>query len=324
MATIKEIADIAGVSMATVSRVLNHDGTIAVTPEVKRRIFETAHRMNYVPPKMRRGKRTQQFTIGIADWHIVRKDRPNIRIGLLERIAKEISPQVDIRFERMVLGEQGQYDGIIAFGSFDEDEMDFLRCQSFSMLFVNADRRDYEYDRIMMDFDQGMRQMADYLIRQKGYISVGYIGGIHEDAGIRIGERRKTGFQKILEECGRFDPDTFWVGEISRESGYELAKKAVESGKLPEVLLLGSDEVAEGAVLAFREAGLRIPKDIAVIIYKDIETLESNWPTYTRVHMFPEQVWQTAVRLLLERIRGERQDTMNIYMLPKLEIGDSA
>ena len=89
-------------------------------------------------------------------------------------------------------------------------------------------------------------------------------------------------------------------------------------------MLLGSDEVAEGVLEAFFDAGLRVPKDVAVVIYKDIETLESQWPTYTKVRMFPEIVWQTAIKLLLEQIQGGRSDNMTIYLPTKLEVGDSA
>lgn len=60
-----------------------------------------------------------------------------------------------------------------------------------------------------------------------------------------------------------------------------MAKNAIAKSALAEAMLIGSDEVAEGALEAFRETGLRVPKDVAVIIYQDIQTLESKWPTGT-------------------------------------------
>ncbi len=65
----------------------------------------------------------------------------------------------------------------------------------------------------------------------------------------------------------------------------------MEEHTLAEAVLLGSDEVAEGALEAFRELGVRVPKDVAVIIYQDIQTLESKWPTGTCLEMFPDYVW---------------------------------
>ncbi|WP_026893096.1 LacI family DNA-binding transcriptional regulator [Lacrimispora aerotolerans] len=324
MATIKEISQLAEVSITTVSRVLNQDETIVVSPEVKKRIFKIAHELKYVPPRMRHTQKKREIVIGVADWHIIRKDRTNIRLSSLDIIVKSMSGNSEVRFERMDKGTPGQYDGIIAFGVFSEEEMEFLRMQGYAIVFINSDPKDYEYDSIVMDFNKGIHEMLSYLVDQKKYRSVGYIGGLYEEGQVKIGYRRLEGIKAAFNQKELYEDKYFYLGDISKESGYELAKRAVESGCLPEAVLLGSEEVAEGALEAFYDAGLRIPKDVAVVIYKDIETLESKWPTFTKVRMFPEIVWQTAIKLLLEQIREGRKDNMTIYLPTKLEVGDSA
>lgn len=324
MATIKEISQLADVSIATVSRVLNQDDTIVVSPEVKKRIFRIAHELKYVPPRRRHAQKERGIVIGVADWHIIRKDRTNIRLSSLDLIVKSMSGKNDVRFERLDKNQPGQYDGIMAFGVFSEEEMEFLRMQSFAIVFINSDPKDYEYDSIIMDFNKGIHEMLDYLMDQKKYCSVGYIGGIYEEGQVRIGYRRLEGIRGAFMQRGFYEEENFYIGDISRESGYHLAKQAIQSGRLPEAVLLGSEEVAEGALEAFQDAGLRVPKDVAVVIYKDIETLESKWPSYTKVRMFPDIVWQTAIKLLLEQIQEGRKDNMTIYLPTKLEVGDSA
>ena len=324
MATIKEISQLADVSIATVSRVLNQDDTIVVSSEVKKRIFRIAHELKYVPPRRRHAQKERGIVIGVADWHIIRKDRTNIRLSSLDLIAKSMSGKNDVRFERLDKNQPGQYDGIMAFGVFSEEEMEFLRMQSFAIVFINSDPKDYEYDSIVMDFNKGIHEMLDYLMDQKKYCSVGYIGGIYEEGQVRIGYRRLEGIRGAFMQRGFYEEENFYIGDISRESGYNLAKQAIQSGRLPEAVLLGSEEVAEGALEAFQDAGLRVPKDVAVVIYKDIETLESKWPSYTKVRMFPDIVWQTAIKLLLEQIQEGRKDNMTIYLPTKLEVGDSA
>lgn len=324
MATIKEISQLAEVSIATVSRVLNQDDTLAVSPEVKRRIFKIAHELKYVPPRMRHTQKDRGIVIGVADWHIIRKDRTNIRISSLDLIVKSMSGKNDVRFERMDKNKPGQYDGIIAFGVFSGDEMEYLRMQSYAIVFINSDPKDYEYDSIVMDFNKGIHEMLEYLTDRKKYLSVGYIGGLYEEGQVKIGYRRLEGIRTAFTQRGFYEEKYFFIGDISKESGYTLAKQAIESGHLPEAVLLGSEEVAEGALEAFQDAGLRVPKDVAVVIYKDIETLESKWPSYTKVRMFPEIVWQTAIKLLLEQIQEGRKDNMTIYLPTKLEVGDSA
>lgn len=324
MATIKEISQLAEVSITTVSRVLNQDETIVVSPEVKKRIFKIAHELKYVPPRMRHTQKKREIVIGVADWHIIRKDRTNIRLSSLDLIVKSMTGNSEVRFERMDKGTPGQYDGIMAFGVFSEQEMESLRMQSYAIVFINSDPKDYEYDSIVMDFNKGIHEMLSYLVDQKKYLNVGYIGGLYDEGQVKIGYRRLEGIKAAFTQRGLYEEQYFFLGDISKESGYELAKKAVESGNLPEAVLLGSEEVAEGALEAFYDAGLRIPKDIAVVIYKDIETLESKWPTFTKVRMFPDIVWQTAIKLLLEQIREGRKDNMTIFLPTKLEVGDSA
>lgn len=324
MATIKEIAQLANVSPATVSRVLNQDETLAVTQEVRNQIFKIAHELKYIPPKMRHAQKGNQIVIGVADWHIVRKDRPDMRLDSLSCIAATMSQKADVSFQRIVCGEDMRVDGIIAFGSFSEEEMNFLRRQSYAILFVNSELKDYEFDRIIMDYKQGLIDMVHYLLDQKEYRSIGYIGGIYETAGVRIGTHRLEGLQEILRQKGCYEEKYFCVGEISRESGYKLTKELLATGDVPEVLILGNDEVAEGALEAIKEQKYRIPKDVAVVIYRDIETLQTKYPTYTSLRMLPDMVWSTAIKLLLERIIDKRTDSMKVYLPAKLEVGDSA
>ena len=324
MATIKEIAKLAKVSPATVSRVLNQDETLVVTAEVRKQILEIAHELKYIPPKMRHAQKTDQITIGVADWHLVRTDRLDLRLESLNHVVMTMSQKADVSFLRLASDEVVKVDGIIAFGSFSQEEIVHLREQSQAILFVNSDQKDYEFDRIIMDYEQGMRDMVHYLLDEKEYRSIGYIGGIYEKDEVKIGTRRLDRLTGILRQKGCYEEKYFRVGEISRESGYDLTRELLLTGDVPEVLVLGNDEVAEGAMEAIKEQRYRIPKDVAVVIYRDIETLQTRYPTYTSLKMLPDIVWTTAIKMLLEKILDKRQDSMKVYLPTKLELGDSA
>lgn len=323
MATIKEIAERAHVSAATVSRVLNRDETLVVSSEVKSTIFKIAHEFNYVPPRMRHVQQEKEIVIGIADWHIIRKDRPNIQMDSLTVITNNLLSKAPVRFIRMEYSNKVKVNGVIAFGMFTEQEMEYLREQSYYIVFVNSDEKNYEYDSIVMDYASGLTHMMNYLVDQKQYQSIGYIGGVYKDSLVEIGTRRKDTLKEILKERKLYQEEYFKVGEISRESGCQLAEEMLRQGTIPEVVILGNDEIAEGAIEVFRNQKIRIPKDIAVVIYKDIETMESKYPTYTTLRMLPKIVWMTAVKRILERIIEKQSDTMKIYLPTKLEVGDS-
>ena len=325
MATIKDVARAAQVSAAAVSRVLNKDSGISVTPEVRTRIFQAAHELGYVSPRQRRAaEHKTHLVIGVADWRIVRPDRQNVRLSSLSCLVQMMTDRYDVAFTRLDFGQPQKVDGVIALGVFSPEEIDFLRSLSFTIVFVNSDQQSYEFDQVQVDFKRGQEQIVEYLLDKKQYSSLGYIGGIYDGANWRIGVSRLEGLRGILKGRGVYDGRLFHVGEISRESGYALAKQAVESGTLAEAVLLGSDEVAEGALEAFREMGVRVPKDAAVIIYQDIQTLESKWPTGTCLEMYPDYVWESALDLLFGRISQRRSQAVTVMMPPHLKIGDTA
>ena len=318
MATIRQIAQLCDVSMTTVSRVLNQDDTLVVSTEVKNKIFDTAHELGYVPPKKRRLK----IEKGIADWHIIRKEADNMTLLDYVNIASRYS-KVPIEFKRMTYGESIQVDGIIALGNFNEEEMLFLKKQSYSILFIGSDRQDYQYDRIIMDYSEGLQQMVKYILDDKGYDSLGYIGGYYETEEVVIGKTRHLALMNALKKRNAYNESYFFIGELTRESGYQLMQKIIQTDSLPGAILLGSDAIAEGALEALEEAKLKVPEDVEVIIYKDIETLRSKFPLYTCIQMFPDFVWEVAIKLMLERITGSRTETMTVILPSKLLINDN-
>lgn len=326
MATIKDAAQSAQVSATTVSRVLNRDDNMSVTPEVRMRIFQAAHALGYVSPRQRRAAAEKtKLIIGVADWlHHPAGQAQHPPFFSVVPGADDDPDQYDVSFIRLVFGQPQPVDGVIAFGAFTAPEMDFLRSLSFAIVFVNSDQHNYEFDQIQVDFDQGLKQMAAYLLDKKQYRGIGYIGGVYEHGGVRIGGRRLSGLRRILEERGLYDPTVFHVGDISRESGYTLARQAAREGRLAKPMLLGSDEVAEGALEAFRELGLRVPKDVAVIIYQDIQTLESKWPTSTCIEMFPDYIWENALEILFGRISQKRTQAVTVVVPTHIRIGDTA
>ena len=200
MATIKEVAEAAQVSAATVSRVLNKDDSISVSPEVRMRIFQAAHALGYVSPRQRRlSAQKKKLVIGVADWRIIRPDRPNVRLSGLSCIVQMMTDQYEVSFVRLSFGEARDVDGVIAFGEFSDRELDFLRSLSFAIVFINSNQYSYEFDQVKVDFDAGHQQMVSYLLDRKRYTGIGYIGGLYEGDGFRIGPAGD-------HSCGRNQP----------------------------------------------------------------------------------------------------------------------
>ena len=155
MATIKDVAQAAQVSVAAVSRVLNKDSNISVSPEVRTRIFRAAHSLGYVSPRQRReAENKRHLIIGVADWRIVRPDRHNIRLSSMSCLVQMMTDRYEVSFVRLAFGEVQKVDGIIAFGIFTSQEIDFLRSLSYAIVFVNSNQNNYEFDQVQIDFDR--------------------------------------------------------------------------------------------------------------------------------------------------------------------------
>ena len=147
MATIKDVAQAAQVSTAAVSRVLNKDDNISVSPEVRARIFQAAHVLGYVSPRQRKAaEHKTHLVIGVADWRIIRPDRHNVRLSSLSCLVQMMTDQYEVTFVRLTFGEPQKVDGIIALGVFSEKEIDFLRSLSFAIVFVNSNQHNYEFE----------------------------------------------------------------------------------------------------------------------------------------------------------------------------------
>lgn len=323
MATIKEIAERAKVSMATVSRVLNLDDTMAVSPDTRRLIMEIAHQLGYVPPKQRKANVKKSVTIGVADWKIIQEGGANFRLSSLGYLAQTITQEIEVKFVRLSSHHGLKVDGIIAFGAFRTEEIDFLHTLSYHIVFINADKEGYQHDQIIIDFSLGMQQMVDFLVKEKKFKQIGYIGGLYESDHVRIGYQRLESLIRYLKEYDSYCPACIHTGDLSYDSGYSLVKKVLDAGELPDAVLLGNDAVAEGALAALEEAGLSIPEDIGVVIYNDIETLKPKYPDYTSIKMYPDFVWQTAIELLIERILNRRTQTMKIIIPTRFSLGKS-
>ena len=317
MATIKDISRRAEVSPATVSRVLNRDDGISVSPEVRNRIFTIAHELNYVPPRLRHHSGTS-FVIGVADWHIIRNGCENTKLSSLECLTKTLNIPGDVSFVRIRMGEAATVDGIIAFGAINEAELSFLQEMSFSIVFINSEKRDYLFDRIVMDYEEGIVQAVHYLVEQ-GYDTIGYLGGIFQQDEVTIGSHRLDCFVDILKKNNRWDPALIHVGALSKEGGYHLMMHALQSKTLARAVVLGSDEIAEGALQALHERNIRIPEDVALVLYRDIETLPQGELRYPTIRMYPDFVWETAIKLLMDRILGKRNEAMTVYVPAKFE-----
>jgi len=313
VATLKEIANAVGVSPATVSRVLNFDQTLSVTAKTRQAIIETAEVMKYETPRAR-NRAYQQGLSKVALVHYLRPEQElvdpyyvGLRLGIESRCqALKIETvkvyHTDSLPEASLLRSAS---GIIAIGRHDDNEIAWLRRHNRNLVFADFSPPTDELDSVESDLMLATRKLLQSLT-QAGYRRIAFAGwvDIYDGVARTQPEKRCRAYIEWAREAGVFDERICLTGNKTEESGYKLTRQILSEPDRPDALITANDNMAVGAYRAIHEMGLSIPDDIAVASFNDISVAQFMSPPLTTVHLATEEIGESAVELLLERMGG--------------------
>ena len=333
MATIKDISKEAGVSPATVSRVLNHDKTLSVSNDKRKLIFEVAEKLSYVPLRSRKKKPMKaKYKIGLIHWYTIDQELEDpyylsIRLGIEK---KAIEHQVEIHKlyapTEDDLVKIKDVDGIICIGKFSDTEIRNFDKVSSHLVFVDSSPFEEKYDSVVVDIEKAVVKIIDHLYAN-GCESIGYIGG-REYAGdeqMPIGEKREAVFKKYLSKLGILDENHIYVGKFLAESGYQLMKKAIQNNDyLPHAYFIASDSMAVGALRALHEHGIKVPDVLQIVGFNDIPTSNYTIPPLSTLRVHKEFMGETSLQLMLERLEQQRLVAKKVVVPTELVLRESS
>ncbi|MCF2944853.1 LacI family DNA-binding transcriptional regulator [Paenibacillus tarimensis] len=320
MATIKDIALKAGVSAATVSRVLNNDPALSVSEETRGRIFAIAEEMGYKPSRLRRQKRVKELArqeIGLLMWSSPEQEREDPYFSAIRRGIELHGEELGIAVSKIIRGSAPldpmlfqQLDGLIVIGSIDHEDVLKQLGREDRVVFVNHSIQRPGCDSVNLHFEEAVGSVIDHLV-SLGHRRIGYIGGydwIHylgdEAGGRQVAEARRIYTERMLTEKGLLNPELVLEGDWTTTSGYRLMKQLLASGERPTACFIASDPMAIGALRALQEEGIQVPAEMAVVGFDDIEVAAYVNPPLTTVKVYTDQMGRSAVQLLLERLEG--------------------
>lgn len=315
MVTLKEIAKAVGVSTATVSRVLNFDQTLSVSAEKRQAIIETAEALNYATPRAR-NRANQQGLNKVALVHFLRPEQElidpyyvGLRLGIESRCHA-------LKIETVkVYHTQSSPDpallqsasGVIAIGHHSDEDIAILRKHSRHLVFADFIPPDDEFDTVSSDLVQAMHKLLNAL-RARGYKRIGFAGWTEEASTDPFSEVRCRTYIEWNRQHGEFDPRICVtdraVERNTEQTGYSLAIRLMSQKQPPDAIVTCNDNIAVGAYRAIHDLGLRIPDDVAVASFNDISVAQFLNPPLTTVHLPSEEIGETAIELLLERMAG--------------------
>jgi LacI family transcriptional regulator len=308
---LRQVARVAGVSTATVSRAINAPETVSV--ELRTRIDMVIRELGWVPSGAARALATRRtFTVGAVF--------PSLAQGLFARAIDGLQDELNTRNYTLLLAhsrysfdeeyrqvakliERG-VDGLVLVGSVRPPELEaFLKKQRVPYVNTFVYHADTEAPSIGPDSYRALHDMTEYLIglghRRFGMIAQSIEGNDRAQA-------RWDGVHDALAEHGIAVPPAHALqGHWSIPEGRALFRKLMERQPLPTVLIGGNPFLAVGAMLEAQSHGIRIPEDMSIVGYDDIEIMQELPVPITTVRGPSDEVGRHAARVILRLIEGE-------------------
>ncbi len=328
--TVKDVARVAEVSVGTVSRVFNNHHN--VTEEIRQRVLRAASELGYAGPgrgalertrtnarENGRGLReigfiycTSMHEPAVAAnpfWsHIlygVESETRKLNIKVTYRAIGEIAHTPDVLLTTLSEMKLG---GILLVGPAEAAPICLIKSLKLPVVLVDNYVPGLAVDAVLGDNFEGARSAVDYLI-SKGHTEIAFIGGSTIPAPRPINtiytiERRAAGYRTALLDAGlHINYDLYEAGGLTLDGGYQACKRLLERyTQTPfSAIFCANDATAIGSMKALREAGLRIPEDVSLVGFDDLEMVEHLTPPLSTVRVNKEALGYIAVKSLITR-----------------------
>jgi LacI family transcriptional regulator len=309
--TIRDVAQLAGVSPATVSKVMN--SAPHVSRKAQERVLAAIQKLNYRPNSVARSlKLKSTATIGL-----VTDDLEGVfTMSMMRGVEEAVSAQGVSVFLCNSYGEAArerghlevllnkQVDGVILMSGYKvrERAAPALPLGDIPAVYLYQYTRDLPVPCVLPD-DAGGAALGTHHLVAAGRRRVALINGPYRYEATLA---RLEGYRRVLEEAGLpFDPALVRAGEWHEESGYRAARELLALPERPDAVLCSSDHLAVGALAALREAGLRVPEDVALVGFDNRYFAAHQRPPLTTVALPLREMGQLAGDLLIGAIRGQ-------------------
>lgn len=307
MPTIRDVANRAGVSTMTVSRVINNSGYIS--QETRRRVEAAIAEIGYVPNTLARGlrfKQTKTLALVIAD--ITNSFFTTLSRGVEDTASEQgfnvIFCNTDEserkQADQLTTLVQKRVDGVLLVPARSLAEpVAFLRDQGIPVVVVDRRVPDCQADSVRCDSVAGARELTRLLL-DLGHRQIAALNG---PEGVSTALDRVAGCKQALAEAG-LDPALLLAchDEYTQAGGYRMAQRALNYSPRPTAFFAGNNFIAFGAYRAIREAGLRIPEDVALVAFDDLPPSFTVDPFLTVVAQPAYEMGRRATQILLDRL----------------------
>ena len=329
MATIKDIASIAGVSISTVSRVLNFDESLNVSDSTRQKKLKIADELEYTSSSKKKKSKKNNKNIGILCWCNYEEELADpyylsIRL-VVERICSERCINLVKLDENIDLKLVKELSGILVIGNYYTDMVEKMSNDNDNIVYVDYSPDESKYDSVVIDKKKATFDLLNY-IYEIGHRRIGLIGGkdLNENYENMMIDERDIEYQYFMKCKGIYNPKYIYTASrFNFKSGYELTKEMLKEKERPTAVFVENDTMAIGAYKAIAEEGLTIPDDISIVGFNDQPSAKYMVPSLTTVKLSTEYLASAAIDLVLENIDGSRPYKKKVIIPTKLKIRKS-
>ncbi|MGQ9815356.1 MAG: LacI family DNA-binding transcriptional regulator [Candidatus Roseilinea sp.] len=326
--TLRDVAKLAGVSIGTASQALNNRPN--VLPDTRERVLKAARSLGYVSPGNHVEQRPALSTIGMLTKHDygppphlnvffshvqagVEMECRAHKINLMFSAIEVDQSNHPIEWPRMI--NDRQIDGLLLIGAnIDAVAHGLRRKLDMPIVLVDSYAPGYQFDSVLIDNIGGAMQAVNHLI-DYGHQHIGLIG-TNPASPPDILERRE-GYRRALRMRG-IEHEYVEDGQMEQGDGYRAARHLLRTAPQVTALFAANDDTALGVMNAARDLGLRVPDDLSIVGFDDIDMAKETRPALTTVHVPKIWLGRLAVQRLIERVRNPDQPCIAITIATHL------
>jgi DNA-binding LacI/PurR family transcriptional regulator len=332
---LQDVANLAGVSIGTASQALNNRPTVASS--TRSRVLDAAKSLGYpIKPVQEYKPYANVGVIGMLTKHdygvppYVNPFYSHIQAGIESECRKH---QINLMFANVEVDpsnrpvvwpamiKEAHVDGLLLAGAFIEDTIGFLhRKLDIPIVLVDSYAPNLPFDSVLIDNAPGTALAVNYLL-ELGHKNIGLVG-TNPHSPPSVLERRQE-FIRILRYHG-LSTKYIQDSQIVQHSGHDAAQKLMNRAPEVTAIFAAVDIVAIGVIQGLVDMGLRVPGDVSVVGFDNIDSAGFITPALTTVHVHKTWMGAISVRQLLERVQYPEQPKVTISVATDLIIRDSA
>lgn len=330
MSTIKDVAELADVSIATVSRVLN--GTSYVSPDLETRVLQAVRKLNYHPNVLARSLRLNESNmLGVLIPNSMNPYFAEVAKGIDDYCLSEgfvgvlcdtdDNPSKALRYLNLLYRQRAAGFIVTSPGQVTDHLEQFIS-DGFPIVLVDRGLSSVNTDSVISDNIGGARQAVRYLV-ELGHQRIGFIVSNLEHETV---QGRWAGVQEAMQHAGiAIDPEMVYThGDELPGTGYDGARVLFEHAKPPSAIFAFNDLMALGVLNYAQEHGIEVPTQLSVVGFDDSMLANYASPKLTTIKQPTYELGQEAAKLILRRIQGDDSPVEHLVLPTKLIVRNSA